>query len=119
MMVKEVMHMLPVIIALILANIAAGTVNSMAVERIKFDKVRMIEGVVKGVIAVAAVFALAYAFDVIDLSGIGFTPATIMSTGIIVYACKLGVNLIKILGLSNYIKITNPLDKKVDDNDLE
>ena len=49
MMVKEVMHMLPVIIALILANIAAGTVNSMAVERIKFDKVRMIEGVVKGV----------------------------------------------------------------------
>ncbi|WP_301204459.1 hypothetical protein [Bacteroides acidifaciens] len=119
MMVKEVMHMLPVIVALIVANIAAGTVNSMAIEKIRFDKVRMAEGIVKGMIAIAAVFALAYAFDVIDLSGLGFTPLTIMSTGIIVYACKLGVNLIKILGLSNYIKIANPLDKKADEKDQE
>lgn len=117
MMVKEVFNLLPVLAALIVANIAAGTVNSMAIEKIKFDKIRMVEGLIKAAISVAAVFALSYAFDMIDLSGLGFTPMTIMSTGVIVYACKLGVNLIKILGLGSYIKITNPLDSKTDDGD--
>lgn len=110
-MIKEVMHTLPVLCVLILANIALGTLNSLAVEKIQFDKKRMINGVLKAVAAVAAVFSLAYAFDTIDLTSLGFSPMTIVSTGIIVYAVKVGINLVKILGLDAYIKIISPLDK--------
>lgn len=114
-MITEVIKALPVLCALIVANIAAGTVNSLAVEKINFDKNRMIEGVVKALVAIAAVFALAYAFDMIDLTNLGFSPMTIISTGIIVYAGKLGINLVKILGLESYIKIDSGSNK--DDND--
>lgn len=111
-MIKEVSNALPVLCALIVANIAAGTANSLAVQKTTFDKKRMVEGVVKAIVAIIGVFALAYAFDTINLESIGFTPMTIISTGIIVYAAKLGINLVKILGLEKYVKIINPLDKE-------
>lgn len=107
-MIKEVSQVLPVLGALIVANIAAGTVNSMAVEKTNFDKKRMIEGIIKAIVAAASVFALTYACDTVDLSGLGFTPMTIINTGILVYAAKLGINLVKILGLDKHVKIADP-----------
>lgn len=111
-MINEVAHTLPVLFILIIVNIISGTVNSLTVQKVQFDKKKMIYGIVKAMVAIVSVFTLAYVFDTIDLSGIGFTPMTIISTGIIVYACKLSINIVKILGLDSYIKITNPLDKK-------
>lgn len=113
-MIQEVVKNLPILVALIVANIAAGTVNSMAVEKINFDKSKLINGVAKAIIAIVSVFALTYAFDAIDLSGLGYTPMTIISTGIITYAGKLGVNLIKIVGLESVIKAVNPLSKNAE-----
>jgi len=104
-MIKEVASTLPVLIILIVCNIGAGLVNSIAVEKFDFDKQRFISGIVKALVAVGSTFALAYAFEVVDLSGLGFTPATIVSTGIIVYTGKLGTNLIKILGLEKVISV--------------
>lgn len=109
-MLKEVAGALPVLVALIAANIAIGTANSLVVDKIEFDKKRMLEGFIKAVAAIAGVFALAYAFDTIDLSSLGFTPMTMITAGIIAYAYKLGVNLVKILGLQGRITITDPTD---------
>lgn len=110
-MIKEVVHTLPVLFALIIMNIISGMFNSISIEKVKFDKKKFIYGVLKAIVVSISILVLAYVFDTIDLSGIGFTPMTIVSGGIMVYACKLGVNIIKILGLDSYIKISNPLDK--------
>lgn len=115
-MIQEVSHQLPVLVALVVANIAAGTVNSLFKEQIEFDKKRMVQGIAKAITAIAGAFVLAYAFDTVDLTGLGFTPMTIISIGILTYAAKLGVNLVKIAGLEQYIHITNPLDNKTDEN---
>lgn len=115
-MIQEVSQQLPVLCALIVANIAAGTANSLFKDQVTFDKQRMVSGVIRAIVAIAGMFALAYAFDTVDLTGIGFTPMTIISIGIITYAAKLGVNLVKIAGLEKYIKIANPLDNGTEEN---
>lgn len=115
-MMKEIATTVPVLAALIVANIAAGTLNSK-INKEDFSKERMIKGIMKAIVAVACIFALAYAFDTIDLSGVGFTPATIVSSGIIIYAYKVAINMLKIIGLSEYIKIKEPIPSKPDSDE--
>lgn len=116
-MIKQVANILLALGLLIVANFGAGMVNSMAINKESFDKARLIQGIFKAIITVIGIFALSYAFDVVDLSSLGFTPATICTTGIVVYGAKLGINIIKILGLSNYVKVTDPEQQTSDKED--
>lgn len=112
-MMKDIVSTVPVLVALIVVNIAAGTLNS-SIKKEDFSKERMIKGILKGIIAIACIFALAYAFDTIDLSGVGFSPATMVTSGIAIYAVKVAVNMLKLVGLSDYIKIKNPTPPPAD-----
>lgn len=111
----DLLHKLPVLCILIGLNIAAGMTNSMAVGKETYDKKRMLEGLTKAAIAVVSVVALGYAADIVDISNLGFTPVTMVTTGIMVYATKLAVNIVKVFGLNKHIQL--PLDdsnKEVD-----
>lgn len=102
-MLKEVATMIPVLGILIICNIISGTCKSLTVLKINFDWERMKLGLVKAVVAVICILVLCLVFGKFDLSSIGFTPSTIMSTGILVYTAKVANNLFGILGISNFV----------------
>lgn len=112
-MLQECIQNLPILFLCMAGNIAAGTLASMTIDQIKFDKVTFVNGICKAVIAGVGIIILAYAFDKIDLSSIGFQPNTVVNAGIIAYAAKLGGNVIKLLNLSNAFNKTATLNKKV------
>ena len=112
-MLQECIQNLPILFLCMAGNIAAGTLASMTIDQIKFDKVTFVNGICKAVIAGVGIIILAYAFDKIDLSSIGFQPNTVVNAGIIAYAAKLGGNVIKLLNLSNAFNKTATLSKKV------
>ena len=121
-MLKECLTNLPVLFLAMGGNIAAGTIASTTVDKIEFDKKKFIDGLVKVIITAIGLIILAYAFDKIDLSSIGYTPNTVITTGIVVYSTKLLFNIIKLLGLSNMFPSTqtkarlSALETKVEAN---
>lgn len=100
-MLQECIKNLPILFACIVANIAAGTLASVTIDKISFDKKTLIDGIVRAIVVAVGLIILAYAFDRVDLSGLGYTPATVVSTGILVYAAKLLTNIVKLIGLSD------------------
>lgn len=113
-MLQECIQNLPILFLCMAGNIAAGTLASVTIDQIKFDKVTFINGICKAIIAGVGIIILAYAFDKIDLSSIGFQPNTVVNAGIIAYAAKLGGNVIKLLNLTNLVSKNATLTKKVD-----
>ena len=113
-MLQECIQNLPILFLCMAGNIAAGTLASVTIDQIKFDKVTFINGICKAIIAGVGIIILAYAFDKIDLSSIGFQPNTVVNAGIIAYAAKLGGNVIKLLNLTNLVGKNATLSKKVD-----
>lgn len=103
-MLQECIKNLPILFLCIVANIAAGTLASVSIDKISFDKKKLVDGIARAAVVAVGVIVLAFAFDRLDLSSLGFTPATVVSTGIVVYAAKLGTNVIKLLGLSDKFK---------------
>lgn len=100
-MLQECIKNLPILFACIVANIAAGTLASVSIDKISFDKKVLVDGIARAIIVAVGIVVLAYAFDKVDLSGLGYTPATVVSTGILVYAAKLLGNIVKLIGLSD------------------
>lgn len=115
-MLQECIQNLPILFLCMAGNIAAGTLASVTIDQIKFDKVTFINGICKAVIAGVGIIILAYAFDKIDLSSLGFQPNTVVNAGIIAYAAKLGGNVIKLLNLTNVFSKTATLAKQVEVN---
>ena len=115
-MLQECIQNLPILFLCMAGNIAAGTLASVTIDQIKFDKVTFINGICKAVIAGVGIIILAYAFDKIDLSSLGFQPNTVVNAGIIAYAAKLGGNVIKLLNLTNVFTKTATLAKQVEAN---
>lgn len=110
-MLQECIQNLPILFLCMAGNIAAGTVASTAVDKIEFDKSTFINGIVRAIITGIGLIIIAFAFDRVDLSGIGYTPSTVITTGIVVYATKLLVNIIKLLGLGNLFPNTQTKSK--------
>ena len=102
-MLKEVLNALPILFLCMVGNIATGTLSSLTIDKIKFDKVRFFNGVLRAAVTAIGFIILAYAFDRIDLSSIGFAPMTVISAGIIAYAGKMAKNLVKLIGLSEQL----------------
>lgn len=105
-MLQECIQNLPILFLCMAGNIAAGTIASTTIDKIAFDKTVFINGVVRALITAIGLVIIAFAFDRVDLSGIGYTPSTVITTGIVVYATKLLVNTIKLLGLGNLFPST-------------
>lgn len=117
-MLKEVASMIPVLGILIICNIISGTCKSLTVLKIKFDWEKMKLGLVKAVVAIICILVLCVVFGKFDLSSIGFTPSTIMSTGILVYTAKVANNLFGILGISNFVSYSF-IPKAYDQEELQ
>ena len=104
----QVARMLPVLVFLVISNIISGTINSIINDNLKFNKKKFKDGIITAIGALVCISALSIAFDVLDLSNIGFTPVTIVSTCIIVYVFKIANNLVKLLHIDKFINIENP-----------
>ena len=115
-MLQECLNNLPILFLCMAGNIAAGTLASVTIDKIKFDKTTFINGICKAIIAGVGIIILAYAFDRIDLSALGFQPNTVVNAGIIAYATKLGINVIKLLNLQDKFSNTAKLTKQVQTN---
>nr|DAO78330.1 MAG TPA: hypothetical protein [Caudoviricetes sp.] len=98
--VKEVAKLLPILFACMGGNILSGTLASMTIDKFKFNPIRFFDGIVRAAVAGVCLLILAYASQKIDLSSIGYSATTIVSTGIVLYAAKMAKNLIKLVGLS-------------------
>ena len=101
-LVKEVANLLPILFACMGGNVIAGTLSSMTIDKFKFSPVRFFDAIV----AAVCILVLAYASQKIDLSSIGYSPVTMVSTGIILYATKMAKNLVKLIGLSEQLNAT-------------
>lgn len=115
-MLQECLNNLPILFLCMAGNIAAGTLASVTIDKIKFDKTTFINGICKAIVAGVGIIILAYAFDKIDLSALGFQPNTVVNAGIIAYAAKLGINVIKLLNLQDKFSNTAKLTKQVQTN---
>lgn len=101
--VKEVAKLLPILFACMGGNVLAGTLASMTIDKFKFNPIRFFDGIIRAAVAGVCLLVLAYASQKIDLSSIGYSATTIVSTGIILYATKMAKNLLKLVGLSDQI----------------
>lgn len=91
--------------ALMACNILLGVANSIAIRKYKFDSSKFISGVVKALVSGVGIITLAIAFNTMDLSSLGITPMTIVSTGIITYAGKCTKNIMMCMGIGNMDEI--------------
>ena len=82
----DILHMLPPLIVLMIANILLGLYAKIGIEEIEFDWKKLVSGIIKAVIIGIAALSLAYATSVIDLSGVGVEPATLITAAIVLYA---------------------------------
>lgn len=96
---REIINMLPILVIAVIINIMLGTYYKIGKNKLKFNCKVFIQGLIKAFIVGASFIGLAYCFDVIDLSNIGITPTTIMSTSVIMYVTKDIQNLAKVLGI--------------------
>lgn len=105
-MVIECIKYLPVLFLCIAGYMITGVLASTTIDKISFDKKYFLNGIVKVVVISVSIIILAYAFEIVDMSSIGYTPVTIVSTGIVVYATKLLKNIIKLLKLTDRFNLT-------------
>lgn len=106
-MVTECIKYLPVMFLCIFGYMITGVLASTSIDKISFDKTYFINGIVKAVVVSVSVIILAYAFEIVDMSSLGYTPVTVVSTGIVVYATKLLKNIIKLLKLTDKFNLSD------------
>ena len=106
-MVMECIKYLPVMFLCIFGYMITGVLASTIIDKISFDKTYFINGIVKAVVVSVSVIILAYAFEIVDMSSLGYTPVTVVSTGIVVYATKLLKNIIKLLKLTDKFNLSD------------
>lgn len=95
----EIIRTLPILAVAILMNIGAGLYYNIGTKELDFDKMKLINGVVKAFIICCMFVGTAYCFDSTDLSSIGVTPQFIMNSAIVIYVGKSVISLGKILGV--------------------
>lgn len=104
---KEILNLMPVLGIAMTINILLGMYYKIGKTKVKFDKTKLFNGVLKAAIVGTAFIGFAYIFTVVDLSSIGLTPILIMQVSIVTYATKGITNLAKIMGVQDINKNTN------------
>lgn len=106
-MVKQCLDNIPILFLCIFGNIIIGTVTSTAKKKDKFDIGKFVDGICKSIAITLGIFILAVAFERFDLSSLGFTPVTIISIGVLVYAAKIAKHVVTLLGIADKFNITD------------
>ena len=96
---REILMYLPVLAVLIFTNILLGTVYNMSIQDMKFDRIKLFDGIKKALSIGVAFIGLAYTFDTVQIGGDILTPDLIMVTAIGAYAGKVVLKLTEILGI--------------------
>ena len=99
-MLEIVKMLLPLGLA-VLMNIALGTYYNISVKDIKFDKYKLINGLIKAIIVGGSFVGLSYIVTVVNLGDFTIDPKLVMITAIGTYSVKVINNLRKILGIEN------------------
>ena len=99
---KEVFELLLLLGIAVVSNILCGLYLSIGVKQFTFDKVKLINGVVKALCVSLSFIGLAYIiYEVPSLSeAIGVEPKAMIISAIGLYAGKTAVSLCNILGIT-------------------
>jgi hypothetical protein len=108
----DVLHLVCVLFAVVIAYIIAGIAEGVLVNGEKFDTKKLFNGILKAATACGSLIVISYACTIVDLSNLGFYPKTAITSGIVVYAGKLIAKSMELLGLESLLSKT--AKKKLD-----
>lgn len=97
----EILNYLPLLGIAVVCNILCGIYYNINVKEIKFDWVKLLNGIIKAIIVIVVFIGTAYIFDQMKelTEALGVTPKFIMVSAITLYVGKVLVSLGKILGV--------------------
>lgn len=102
----EIFKDLGILAIVVLCNILCGTYYNVNIKDIKFNWIKLLNGVIKALIVGIIAVGMSYVFSQMTelTEAIGITPMMIMNSAIILYVGKTLVGLGKILGVNVEVK---------------
>lgn len=102
----EIFDSLKILLMAVVCNILCGAYYNVSVKDIKFDWIKLLNGVIKALIVGIIAVGMSYVFGQMPelTEAIGITPMMIMNSAIILYVGKTLVGLGKILGVNVEVK---------------
>jgi hypothetical protein len=102
----EIFDSLKILLIAVVCNILCGAYYNVSVKDIKFDWIKLLNGVIKALIVGIIAVGMSYVFSQMPelTEAIGITPMMIMNSAIILYVGKTLVGLGKILGVNVEVK---------------
>lgn len=102
----EIFDSLKILLISVVCNILCGAYYNVSVKDIKFDWIKLLNGVIKALIVGIIAVGMSYVFSQMPelTEAIGITPMMIMNSAIILYVGKTLVGLGKILGVNVEVK---------------
>lgn len=102
----EIFDSLKILLVAVVCNILCGAYYNVSVKDIKFDWIKLLNGVIKALIVGIIAVGMSYVFGQMPelTEAIGITPMMIMNSAIILYVGKTLVGLGKILGVNVEVK---------------
>ena len=114
----EILNYLPLLGIAVVCNILCGIYYNINVKEIKFNWLKLLNGVIKAIIVIVVFIGMAYIFDQMKelAEALGVTPKFIMVSAITLYTSKVLISLGKILGVEIKIE-TKKEQNKIDIED--
>lgn len=102
----EIFVSLKILLIAVICNILCGAYYNVSVKDIKFDWIKLLNGVIKALIVGIIAVGMSYVFGQMPelTEAIGITPMMIMNSAIILYVGKTLIGLGKILGVNVEVK---------------
>ena len=114
----EILNYLPLLGIAVVCNILCGIYYNINVKEIKFNWLKLLNGIMKAIIVIVVFIGMAYIFDQMKelAEALGVTPKFIMVSAITLYTSKVLISLGKILGVEIKIE-TKKEQNKIDIED--
>ena len=114
----EILNYLPLLGIAVVCNILCGIYYNIHVKEIKFNWLKLFNGIMKAIIVIVVFIGMAYIFDQMKelAEALGVTPKFIMVSAITLYTSKVLISLGKILGVEIKIE-TKKEQNKIDIED--
>ena len=114
----EILNYLPLLGIAVVCNILCGIYYNINVKEIKFNWLKLLNGIMKAIIVIVVFIGMAYIFDQMKelAEALGVTPKFIMVSAITLYTSKVLISLGKILGVEVKIE-TKKEQNKIDIED--
>ena len=114
----EILNYLPLLGIAVVCNILCGIYYNINVKEIKFNWLKLFNGIMKAIIVIVVFIGMAYIFDQMKelAEALGVTPKFIMVSAITLYTSKVLISLGKILGVEIKIE-TKKEQNKIDIED--